>query len=491
MVPISKRVHDRGYRLISPSVLNGDVVPRDTYSTGNDIRTRLVNIDVSTIGKNNYVDLYKRDVMRKSDMYHFVATATLDIGSMNRIKVKYWDKNEGDYSVSISCGDNNVVDVLVHERDDISMGDNNIVTGIVDLADTVSIGSNNILVNFMAELPIGSTVVGFPRKWSLKVDTKISAYAGQGQTYVEVEDTTNITKGRAIYFGSTAAAYVKRIVKSVDGQKVYFDEPLMAKEATFPGAEAFNRYYEVWERYDGHLAREAKAGTRVIYLDTNANLRMREIIINGSFTARVMFVRESDNMAILNTLIDEDIPEGSSVVSYGSNPYSQLSMHITGSDGAKYFTSSTKDISIGRKCVVAGEEYSVVGFGDDYIVLSGELPADVYDIVFPAIDATYGGEIVVGRTTEKTSGASTRISLDSADRFFVGQKIRIDSVGLYANVTEVGSGYIEIDKTVFPSEINNKFYVGTYELDRDYVDAKNRVASAADGLHEYIFGGLE
>ncbi len=492
MIPNSRKVLNRAYRTFLTSILNDRIVSTALYGRGNKLITRGVDISIKNIGTVNTIDIQRQPLPHKTTKVNNKNIIELNIGDMNNIQIELQPTVSQDNTISLKAGNNNIVKAELSEADNISIGNSNTILGKLDTANKTQIGNNNILINFSAEIKEGTIIRGTPKKWSLKVDTKISKNAEIGQNYIEVKDTTHITSGRPIFFGSIGAAYVERVVTGVKSNRVYFKEVLKAKELAYIGAEVFNRYYEALDKYEGFLLKSPKKGSRVIYLSNKGNLRLREVKIGDNFITKILFIRESDNMAIIDKLIDQDLQSGFPIVAQKSNPYEQLTIQLVEKKANnKYIVSSSRDISIGRSALIDKDVFTVVGFGEDYIVFDKELPDNTQNITFSAIDNSRGGDIVVSRTTTNISGSSPILYIEEPKKFYIGQKIEISSANFWATITDIGDNYIQLNRNMFPTQIENKFYIGTYELERNMDTAKENMTKAMNNLHEYIFGGIE
>ncbi|HID37654.1 MAG TPA: hypothetical protein EYP39_09840, partial [Ghiorsea sp.] len=324
MIPKSRRICRGPYRNVVPNTIN-DVTFDKMFGTsvGNKISTRLATVVVDDCGDFNNILFYKRKISTKIPSKTFTALVNISMGQENSGEIKFMSEKEGDVSINVTLGSFNNLEMKTYDNDDIRIGSNNTILGELNTKNNgVAIGDNNFLVDFKSEITEGRFVKGYPKIGALMFNTKIIEYAGVGQTYVEFEDTSKVSNGMEIIFGSVGAGFVRRNVTGVDGTKVYFDVPLKNKESTFPNALAFNEYYDILPAYSSTLSADAPRRSKRIFVSHNQNLHLREVVIGGTFKTTVFFMREADNMTIIKDMTPEDISSGTTIVSEEVNPYS-------------------------------------------------------------------------------------------------------------------------------------------------------------------------
>jgi hypothetical protein len=81
--------------------------------------------------------------------------------------------------------------------------------------------------------------------------------------------------------------------------------------------------------------------------------------------------------------------------------------------------------------------------------------------------------------------------VEDASGFFIGQKILIDGVSNTGTIESISGNSITVEDEFFPKTIDNMFFAGTYQLEKDMSIARANIQSAAQDLHQYIFGGTE
>ncbi len=492
MIPKSRRISAGAYRNVEPNFINGEL---ETVQFGsgvsNDLKTRLSSVVISDSGSYNKVTLYKRKVTTRESGRTYVANVNLSMGSANIATIKMWHPMENDFSLNISIGTKNAVDVKLIDTDDFSIGDDNTIIGEFDTASNgVSVGNNNILIDFKPEIKKGTEIVGFARKAEMLYETKVIEYAGVGQNYITIEDTSKVMFGTEIIFGSVAAAFVRRVVTSVSGNNVYFEEPLSAREATFVDANVFNEYYEILPEFRSTLSRDAEMGTKRIFLSESAPLHLRDVTIGGSFKTKVFFVREADNMAIIKDLTPDDIPLGSEIFSPAVNKYSSwaLSGEIDADNQRRFNFSGDNKAFIGRTTEIDGVTLSVVGFDSGSITFDGDMPPGTQNVFFGELDSSRYGIMTSSLISYDTPANETIVPVDDTSGFFIGQTIRIDGKNRRPRIIEKTDSTITIDEAFIDNEINNSFFVGNYQLSSNSSESMQILQDAKNGLHEYIFG---
>jgi hypothetical protein len=490
MIPKSRLLKSGAYRILQPNVVNG--VP-SRYIAGsavsNDIKTRLADIVYSSIGDYNDINLYKRRVALSKEE-PFRVNVALSIGDKNSIDIKYWSDEKDDATTSLTVGDDNLVDIVLEDFDGVSIGSRNVLLGSFDtMSNGVEIGDDNVLINFSTEIREGTEIVGMPRESEMMYETKVSEYAGMGQNYIEVVDATMIMFGTEIIFGSSGAAFVRRVVTAVNGNKVYFDEPLLSRESTFPGAEVFNEYYEKLDLFETVISEDAPHGSKRIFIRDSANLHLRDIIIGGTFSTKVFFVRDEDNMAIIKDMLDQDYAEGTSVYSPGVNKYA--AWNITGIKDAdiqnRLLFDGENNAYIGRKCTVDQVEYTVIGFGRGYIDFDVDIADSQLTCSFAELDDREYGLMVSTTVSADISGTDTTIPLEDTTGFFVGQPVTIDGFSKKPVVVSKTDSEIVLSSPVVDQNISNSFYIKGMKLGSGATEARQLIADAAQDIHTYIF----
>jgi hypothetical protein len=496
MLPKSRGVQRGAHRLVTPSYINKEV--NDGMSglgAGNNISLDRVSIVSASIGEWNNLSISKRRVALKSPPREFVAYLNISCDNRNKGEIRLNSDTLEDYTVNISIGSENTLDVSLADQDDFAVGNNNIIMGHFDTLGTdVTVRDNNLLIDFTSTIKRGTAVRGLSKDWSLKVSTKVSGYTGVAQEYIEVEDVTNISMGNEISFGSIAAAFVRKIVVGVSGNKVYFSEPLTAKEATFPGAEVFTEFYEVLPEFEANVVGFTPARSKRLIIDapSNGGLYLRDVTIGGDFSTKALFQRESDGLVIIRDLTERDIGDGEPFYAEEYNPYRGWT--ATGEidpDNPRRFLLTNENLAFIGRVPTNADSIRIVGFGVGYIEFDNDIPAGEVVLEFAEVDSSPAGGVAHTVTSAPSSMASTTIPVEDTSQFFIGQKIEIAGVAGTAVVEAITANTIEIDRPHLPQEIDNMFFVGTYQMEKDPYAARSRIQSAAQDLHQYIFGGGE
>jgi len=505
MIPNSRRFQRGAYRVLMPNSFNGNIVfDKFGEAKGNDIRVDgAIHEEIGSAGDFNDVYLNKRSVVRisKGRKIPVVANVDFSIGSKNYGKIRLMSVSKSDFSLDISLGDDNYLDMKTYDTDDINIGNNNVVYGALDVSNGgVSIGNNNMLIDFKTEIHKDTVVKGFPRVGSLMFETKVTEYAGIGQDYIEVEDTSRIAFGTEIRFSSVSAAFVSRIVTSVTGNRVYFDEPLLSKESTFPDGLVFNEFYEILpeEAVNVDSNHMYKPGpTKRLFLSRYVNWPLRDVTITSYhgevlMQTKMFFVRAGDNMAIIRDLIPDssDISGMFLVTAAEFNPYKEWTVTLTKDevDTHKYYINSKCLAFIGRSTIVDGVEATIIAYDNESITLDVELVETETEVVFAEEDSTPSGEMILSKITSNIPGNSSEIPVVDGSAFFIGQKIKVDGMSTIATITEINDNILSLSENLFDSVVSDKFYIGRYELSLGTDMHKSKISGAEEDLHEFIFG---
>ncbi len=492
MIPKSRRLNRGAYRNVVPNTINNDI-RNELFGTsvGNSLHTRLTTLNIEDSGDFNVLTFYKRKVSRKKPSKVFTAGVTLSVGAKNSGYVKLMSIRESDFDVVANIGSRNVLDFRTYDEDNINIGNDNIVFGVLDTKNGgVVVGDGNFLVDFKSEIAEGSYVKGYPKTGSLMYETKVIEYAGVSQDYIEVEDTSRLAYDTEIIFGSVAAGFVRKNITSVVGNKVYLDSPLTAKESTFPDAMVFNEYYEILPAYSSVLSRDAERRTKRIFVSDNQALHLRKVKIGGTFDTVVFFMRAADNMTIIKNLTPEELPAGTTITSSEVNPYSawipSLAQDVTIPE--KYTVGGVNKAFIGRSAMVDAVSYTVVGFTEDTVTFSEELPEGTDSLYFGELDSEPSGSMVTSSTAQAIAGNSVAIPVDDSSKFFIGQTIKLEGMSTKGLISNIVGGSLILDTQLFDDVVTNKFYVGLYELPISKNSARSLINTASADLHSFIFG---
>jgi hypothetical protein len=491
MVPRSRLLKSGAYRILQPNIINGVSYRYIAGSAvSNNIKTRFVDITYSAMGDYNDINLYKRRIAPAKEAPFRISVA-LSIGDKNLIDIKYWSDEKENTATSLTAGDDNLIDVIVDDLDDISIGSRNVLLGSFDtMNDGVEIGDDNVLINFSTEISEGTEIVGMPRESEMMYETKVAEYAGMGQDYIEVVDPSMIMFGTEVIFGSSGAAFVRRVVTAVNNNRVYFDEPLLSRESTFPGAEVFNEYYEKLDAFETTLSEDALHGSKRIFMSDSASLHLRDIVIGGTFSTKIFFVRDEDNMAIIKDMLDQDYEEGTTIYSPGVNKYAAWS--IVGEKDPnipnRLLFDGENNAYIGRSCTVGQDEYTIVGFGRGYIDLSVDIAGTQLACSFDELDDREYGLMVSSIVSADTTGISTVIPVDDTTGFFIGQPVAIDGFSRKPEIVSKTDSEIVLSTPMVEQNISNSFYIGSMKLGNGAAEARQLIANASQDIHTYIFG---
>ena len=491
MVPSSREKGRGAYRDLMMNYING--VKDSTlivYGRGNKIVSKWTNFSLLNIGLMNYIRIRKRTISTGSET--FIMDSSITAGDKNSIYIAYWNDENGDYSTSLSAGDNNNVEVVLHERDDISIGSRNHIRGKMNISSSGTvIGDDNILIDFTPEITTGSTIYGYPELSELMFETEIVSIASEGSLQIEVADTSKIMLGGEIFFGTLGAAFANRIVTSVNGSFVGFEAPLSSKEVTIASSRVFNHYPETVEVFNSTLSENVDQGSKRIILSDLGSLHLRDITINGLFKTKSFFQRSSDNMVIIKDATDYAYLAGTDVVSDGIYPYSQWDTAISLDSGSTYFVDNAKDSAyIGRITNIDGTDYSITGFTDSTITLDSVAPGITSSFSFPAVSEEPGGGPSSTTLTENAAGNSIVIQVQDSSTFFTGQVLRVSEITKPFNIVSISANTITLNEKIFGDSVDNSFYVGVVELPIDMVATKASIEAGALDLDNYIFGGL-
>ena len=492
MIPKSRRTHRGAYRNVVPNEVNG-VIENDLFGNaiGNKIKTRLVNEEIGSFGDFNTLLLHKRKVSQKKPRKTFVSNVNISSGDKNSGTIKFMSTKAADLDINVSLGDNNTLDVSTYDEDDISIGSNNTIIGKLDTKNGgVAIGDNNFLIYFEPELTKGRYIKGMPKIGPLMFSTEISEYAGMGQKFITVADTDKISYGMEIIFGSVAAGFVRRNVTAVDGNKVFFEEPLENNESTFPGALAFNEYYDILPAYSSKLSADAKRRTKRIFVDDNQNLHLRKVKIGDDFETVVFFMREADNMTIIKDMTPTAFPAGTPIISQEVNPYSAWTPSITQDETTpeKYSIGGVNKAFIGRSVSIDNVSYHIIGYTLDTVTFSQALPEGTTSLHFEEIDSSPSGEMVTSYLSESVAGNTMLLPVTDGTKFFVGQKIKVEGMSTLGTISVIDGNTLILEKQLFDDVITDRFYIGLRELIRSAGSEKSFISNAEKDLHAYIFG---
>jgi hypothetical protein len=492
MIPKSRRLNRGAYRDVVPNTIDGDI-RNELFGTsvGNSLSTRLVNLTIEDSGDFNLVSFYKRKVSKKKPAKVYTVDMSLSMGSKNSGLIRLMGVEERDFSVSVDIKDRNILDFKTYDEDDIIIGSDNIIFGVLNTkTDGVVIGDGNFLVDFMPEIEGGSYVKGYPKTGSLMYETNVTAYAGVSQDYIEVADTNRMACNTEIIFGSVAAGFVRKNITGIIGNRVYLDSPLTAKESTFPEAMVFNEYYEILPAYESTLARPAERRTKRLFVSDNQSLHLRNVTIGGTFDTKVFFMRSADNMTIIKDLTPEEFPSGTSIIAREVNPYSAWIPSLVQDENTpeKYTVTGENKAFIGRSTMVGTDSYTVVAFTQDTITFSSELPDGTDSVYFGELDSEPSGSMVTSYVSQAVKGNSVSIPVEDSSKFFVGQTIKIEGMSTKGVISEIVDDELVLQDKLFDDIVENKFYVGLYELPISKNSARSLINAASADLHSFIFG---
>jgi len=481
---VLNREPNRGYRVYEFNTLNGDISD-EVSGANNRVETNGIDSFTNSLGKNNGINLSK-NITRNEYGQVYPFSFLLSSGSDNSLSVKYIDETDEEHSAKISIGDNNVIDIIVRDFDDITIGSNNMIFGDFNTKRTV-IGDGNFLYNFDSELPNGTNVICYPKKWSLQIDARVVEYAGEGQKYIEIDNTDKIAFGTEILFGSTASAFVRRIVKSVIGNRVYFDEPLAPRESTFPGAQVMNLYYEPLSEISGKTLYEVSTRTRKVFLDTQGNYHLRKINIGDYVSSVVYFHRDSDGMTFLKDFISVNIPAGTNFYIKEENPYKKWEVSLSRIEGNRYAINGDMNIAhIGRIGTIDGNQFSIVEFSENEIVTDidiGENP----NVVFFEISSNPGGNIFSTSLSEIADINDDFIYVDSTIGIFVGQLIKIEGIENVFKVIEIVDNKLFLNKKIVNDSLSNEVFIGKTQLESKE-SSRDLIESVGNDCSSYLKG---
>ena len=496
MIPKSRLERRGAYRNVLPNFINGKVDEEIFLSSkGNSLVSSLCNLTIKSIRNFNNLEFLKNIVLPEKSSTPFIASLDINIGKENSGKISFMSDEKKSFSVNISIGNNNNLDFETYDNDNINIGDNNTILDSFDTKNNgVTIGRNNFLVDFKSEIKKGCAVKGFPKIGPLMFSTKVSENTKIGQKYIKIDNVDKVSINTEIIFGSTHKGFVRRVVNSVDGNNVYFDEPLTYKESSFQGAMAFNEYTQILEPYSSIVTKDIKKGSKRIFVKDNKNLHLRKIRIGDSFNTMSFFIRESDNMMIIKDMSPKDFSDGTSIVSDGLNPYSTWDTSVVQDSDIKekYTISGINKSFIGRKAVLTAKgiesTFSISGFTENTITFDSPLPDGTTTVSFDGIDSSPSGSMVTSYVSNDVPGNTINIPVQDASLFFVGQKIKLEGTSVILTIAEIKNHSIITEDKLFNDTINNKFFVGMYELSKDTSVPKAILAKAKANIHSFLFG---
>ena len=491
MVPSSREKGRGAYRDLMMNYING--IKDSTlivHGRGNKIVSKWTSFNLLDIGLMNYIRIRKRTISTEEKT--FTMGSSITAGDKNSIYIAYWNDEQGDYSTSLSVGDNNNVEVVLYERDDISIGSRNHIRGKMNISSSgTTIGDDNILIDFTPEITTGSTIYGYPELSELMFETEIVSIASEGSMQIEVADTSKVMLGNEIFFGTLGAAFADRIVTSVNGNFIGFETPLSSKEVTIVSSRVFNHYPETVEVFNSSLSEDVSKGSKRIMLSDLGSLHLRDITIDGTFETKSFFQRSSDNMVIIRDSTDKDYQAGTSVVSDGEYPYMLWDTEISLESGSTYFVNSPKHSAhIGRVVNVDGIDYHIIGFTSTTITLNEPVPIESTALSFSPISEAPGGGPSSTTLTENSAGNSMIIQVQNSSTFFIGQILRVSEIVKLFSIVSISANTITLNEKIFGDSIDNSFYVGVVELPIDIVTTKASIEAGALDLNTYIFGEL-
>ncbi len=489
MIPAAREGRRGAYRDLMRNYINGEE-DKENMIPGrkNTVTSNLTTFDSLNLGFFNFVKIRKRIV--SADRVTFEVNSNIAIGDKNNIYVTYWSPQKSDFSVSISAGDDNHIDVVLHESDDIAIGSGNYIGGKLNLASGgTTIGNDNMLIDFEPELVEGSSVYGLPELSELMFETEVVTIGEEGDIQIEVDDTSKIMMGGKIFFGTTGAAFADREVTWVNGNIVGFDKPLAFKEITTVGSRVFNHYPETVELFESSLSEDVEAGSKRIMLSDEGSMHLRDIVIDGTFHTVSFFQRSSDNMMIIKDATDAEYPIGTTIAAEGKYPYSSWTPGCSLETGSTYTVGSTKhNAYIGRTTHVFGTDYIITGFSEDSITFDAPLPMGVSILVFLSVDEAPGGGPSNTVLSAGVPGNSETIEVEDASAFFVGQLVRLSEVVKLFTVISISGNTMVLGSKIFGDSVDGSFYVGRVELPIDIASTKAAIAAGALDLNAYIFG---
>ncbi len=494
MVPSSREKKQGAYRDLMWNYING-VKDTEDKVTGrkNVITSILTDFIALDLGFFNTVNIRKRVVTEKAGkiITTFRMISSVTSGDRNNIEIKYWSPFLGDFPTVVSVGDDNNIDIILHEIDSTVVGNANHIRGKLNVSNTgTSIGSNNILIDFEPELVAGSSVYGLPELSELMFETEVISPGVELDNRIEVSDASKIMLGGEIFFGTAGAAFASREVAWVTGNTVGFDEPLLYKERVSVGSRVFNHYPETVEVFESTLAEIAYQGNKRIVLSDTGSLHLRDITIGGSFHTKSFFQRSSDNMVIVKDTIDAEYQTGTSVVSAGAYPYSTWDTACSLEAGSTYSVSDAMHSAyIGRVIDVGGSDYIITGFTEDSVSFDSALPGGTVSLSFPAVDEALGGGPSNTELSANVPGNSSIIFVEDTSSFFIGQTVKISEIVKSFVVVSIFEGTITLDDKIFGDSVDDSFYIGKTELPIDIVATKAAIEAGALDLNAYIFGG--
>jgi len=476
----TKRGAYRNY--IAPEI-SGDTTAAVEYNT--DFSSKGEISSHGDIGHSNTISLTRRTIKKDS------LGIQTNIGDKNLVKMYFRSKQPyRDGMHVLNIGSNNNIDIRTSENEiDIAIGDNNYMSGSFNIGDIV-VGSNNILIDFDGIIEAGKGVRLLKKLGSLMYDIRISEYAGTGSTYIQVTDTSLLGVGGEIKFGSTGSAFVRKKITGIIGNKVFIDSPLLSKESTYPNALVFNDLPEIVSPLSFSTSADSTELTKRLPVNTTEILALREVVIGGSFSTKVFFVRSSDGVAIIKDLLPESFPAGTSVTSDGYDPYSSRDWTVSSIDtGNNLVTVDTMDgAHVGRTLIDDdGNEYVIVGFFDSKLVLNDMTVVPVGNLHSESIPYEEEIKSRVSSISSDVPANETILNIDDTTDFFVGAEIFVDGYSDKRIVTAVYSGSIEISESFLPSEINDTVCFGTYTTSLN-TDHRAVIPAVRPDLHNYLFG---
>lgn len=214
---------------------------------------------------------------------------------------------------AIANNDNYISIKMNNYKDNTSIicENNNIIIGN-EINEDCIFKDNNIIRN--PDFSFGEIHL-MPQYPKLAFQTVITEDGKEGDNFVTVKDTDFVLHNAKFMFATEDAGFVFRRISKVEGNRIYFDKPVSAKEAPIKhGICAGEVPYEEPE-VNLQLKRKAKKYSRRLFTDvTTENLHLRKCIItkNGIVVLETvaLYFDEPSHTLIINDTLPEDIDPG-------------------------------------------------------------------------------------------------------------------------------------------------------------------------------------
>jgi len=420
-------------------------------------------------------------------------TIDFSAGKENYGKVYFRSKTQYlDFNHAMTIGDRNMVDLRSVENPvDILIGSDNYIDGSFNAGD-ITVGDGNILIDFNGIIKSGTKAYPSPKLGSLMFDTRVTDYSGEGSTYITVADVSLMEFGGEVKFGTVGAAFARKTITKIIGNKVFIDTPLTAKESTYPNALVFNSLPEDKPEYTFYTSGITKELSKRLPINTSAILALREVVIGGTFNTKIFFVRSSDNVAIIKDLSPSVFPSGTEVYAKGYHPFDARNINVISidQDNSLAEVDSLEGVHIGRVFTNnINDEFIVTGFFDSKIIFDSVLDLTVGNISSLAIDVIQETKNIELEISEDISASNLMIPVVSTNGISIGDTVYFDGFSEPRTVVSKTSGTIELNISMLPSEVNDIVAYGSYIVDRA-TDRRGLIDDARENIHTYLFGGL-